>query len=135
MAGTGNCELLDHFQNCCIAHSADVVGFSGPERTHGIKDMPWLPLYRNCENALGRVMAKKPYDLVRHSEALAARLTPRQEDILRLVVVGKSNKEVASALGISERTVKQRVSELLVRLNVTNRVELAALWFRGRRRS
>jgi DNA-binding CsgD family transcriptional regulator len=51
-------------------------------------------------------------------------LTPRQEQILRNVARGKTNKDIAAELGISEQGVKVHVSRLLERYGAENRVEL-----------
>jgi DNA-binding NarL/FixJ family response regulator len=50
-------------------------------------------------------------------------LTPRELSTLRLMADGQSNKEIASALGISERTVKTHLSHLFEKLGVTSRTE------------
>jgi DNA-binding NarL/FixJ family response regulator len=54
-------------------------------------------------------------------------LTPREVDVLSLVGEGKANKEVATSLEISERTVRTHVSNLLRKLGLTSRTQLA-LW-------
>lgn len=59
-------------------------------------------------------------------------LTPRQGDILRLILRGLPNKRIASELGITESTVKEHVTGILERLGVRNRVE-AITALRGRR--
>lgn len=51
-------------------------------------------------------------------------LTPRQEVILRNVARGRTNKDIAAELGISEQGVKVHVSRLLERYGADNRVEL-----------
>jgi DNA-binding NarL/FixJ family response regulator len=51
-----------------------------------------------------------------------ARLTVRQKEVLDLVATGKSNKQIASALGISEGTVKVHVYAAFRALGVHNRV-------------
>ncbi|WP_448952463.1 response regulator transcription factor [Labrys neptuniae] len=56
---------------------------------------------------------------------LTPMLTPRQHDILDLIVQGKSNKEIARALTISPFTVRNHVSLLLRVLNVASREEAA----------
>ncbi|MBF0425931.1 MAG: AAA family ATPase [Magnetococcales bacterium] len=58
-------------------------------------------------------------------------LTERQNQILRLVQMGHSNKEVARTLSISEGTVKQHLLEVYRRLNVTNRTMAAAVGRHG----
>jgi two-component system nitrate/nitrite response regulator NarL len=54
-------------------------------------------------------------------------LTKREEDILRLVAQGQSNKEVADALSLQERTVKHYMTEILSKLHARNRVEAALI--------
>src|SRR5687767_10145313 len=51
------------------------------------------------------------------------RLTPREMATLRLMADGKANKEIASGLDISERTVKTHLGHLLEKLGVTSRTE------------
>lgn len=50
-------------------------------------------------------------------------LTPRELATLRLMADGKSNKEIANALGISDRTVKTHLGHLFEKLNVISRTE------------
>ena len=50
-------------------------------------------------------------------------LTPREMATLKLVADGKANKEIASALDISERTVKTHLGHLFEKLGVTSRTE------------
>src|SRR6187200_1192965 len=50
-------------------------------------------------------------------------LTPRELATLRLLADGKSNKEIANSLGISERTVKTHLGHLFEKLGVTSRTE------------
>ena len=54
-------------------------------------------------------------------------LTPRMEEIRRLVQQGMSNKQIANALGISEGTVKNYMSEIFKALQVSNRTQAAQL--------
>ena len=54
-------------------------------------------------------------------------LTPRQHVILRSVARGRTNKEIAAELGISEQGVKVHISRLLERYGAENRVELVSL--------
>jgi len=54
-------------------------------------------------------------------------LTPREMDILRHITLGKSNKDIAAALGIVDGTVKLHVRAVLKKLNVQSRVQAAVL--------
>jgi len=60
-------------------------------------------------------------------ENMAALLTERELDILRLVMQGKTNKEIAHALSITQRTVEFHVSNLLQKLGVESRIQAAVL--------
>jgi two-component system NarL family response regulator len=51
-------------------------------------------------------------------------LTVREREVVRLIVEGASNKEVAAALGISERTVKGHLSNIFQKLGVPDRLKL-----------
>lgn len=52
-------------------------------------------------------------------------LTPREEETLALVARGLANKEIAATLGIVEGTVKRHLQNILAKLHLRNRVELA----------
>jgi ATP/maltotriose-dependent transcriptional regulator MalT len=56
-------------------------------------------------------------------------LTQREEEVLRLLIAGASNKEIGAALYIGEETVKTHVARILRKLDVTTRARAAA---RGR---
>jgi two-component system, NarL family, nitrate/nitrite response regulator NarL len=55
----------------------------------------------------------------------AGGLTERQIEVLRLVCRGQSNKEISSALGLSEKTVKAHVTAIFKALGVVNRTQAA----------
>jgi DNA-binding NarL/FixJ family response regulator len=54
-----------------------------------------------------------------------AQLTPREQEVLRLIGKGLTNRDIAQQLFISEGTVKTHVTHLLNRLNLRNRSQLA----------
>ncbi|MGA9533328.1 MAG: response regulator transcription factor [Anaerolineales bacterium] len=57
-------------------------------------------------------------------------LTERESELLQQVALGLSNKEIASALSISENTVKFHVKNVLQKLNVSNRTEAVSVGIR-----
>jgi len=89
-----------------------------------IKGMPYQTLIEALQrvHSGGRFL---PPPIVR---ALASRspdsdLSAREQEVLRLLVGGKSNKDIAALLGITEATVKCHVSMILTRLNVSDRTQ------------
>jgi DNA-binding NarL/FixJ family response regulator len=60
-------------------------------------------------------------------QKVADDLTPRERDVLSLVVDGLSNKLIARRLSISEKTVKSHLTSAFSRIGVTDRTQ-AALW-------
>ena len=63
----------------------------------------------------------------RPARSAQIRLTDRERAVLRLVTQGKTNKEFAQALTVTERTVEFHLSNLLAKLGVDSRVK-AAIW-------
>ena len=53
------------------------------------------------------------------------KLTERETDVLRLLALGRSNKEIASELVIGEKTVKTHVSNILMKLGLSSRTQAA----------
>jgi DNA-binding NarL/FixJ family response regulator len=51
--------------------------------------------------------------------------TEREREVLHLLVSGRSNREIGSALGIEERTVKAHVAKLMRKAGVSNRIALS----------
>ncbi|MEJ6000294.1 response regulator [Paucibacter soli] len=58
-------------------------------------------------------------------DAALATLSPREQDILREIARGASNKEIARALDIAETTVKIHVQHILRKLDLSSRVQVA----------
>jgi len=60
-----------------------------------------------------------------YTDELAA-LTPQEQKILILVAEGKTNKEIAAEVFLSDKTVKNYVSSILAKLNLERRAQAAA---------
>jgi DNA-binding NarL/FixJ family response regulator len=60
---------------------------------------------------------------MRMSERGFSPLSERESEVLALIAKGRSNKEIASALGVTEGTVKLHVTNILTKLEVNARTE------------
>jgi DNA-binding NarL/FixJ family response regulator len=59
------------------------------------------------------------------AETIRAELSERELDVLRLIANGKDNAEIAEALHISPKTVKNHISNILMKLQIENRIQAA----------
>jgi two-component system, NarL family, response regulator LiaR len=75
--------------------------------------------------AAGRTFLDPAVATMLAASHVADDLTTREREVLRELVLGKSNKEIGSALGIGEQTVKSHVARLLAKLAVENRGQAA----------
>jgi DNA-binding NarL/FixJ family response regulator len=66
------------------------------------------------------------------SELAGSELTPRELEVLEMLARGMDNPEIAKALYLSQHTVKNHVSSILVKLQVENRIQAAVRAVRGR---
>ncbi|HSM40025.1 MAG TPA: response regulator transcription factor [Afifellaceae bacterium] len=73
------------------------------------------------------LVAMKSSDAVPSPQTALASLTEREEQILRLVANGLSNKEVGRELDLQEKTVKHHMTSILQKLHARNRVEAAVI--------
>ena len=69
-----------------------------------------------------------------NASAAVAQLSPREEDVLREIARGASNKEIARTLDIAETTVKIHVQHILRKLGLSSRVQ-AAVYASDRQRA
>jgi LuxR family transcriptional regulator, maltose regulon positive regulatory protein len=74
-------------------------------------------------NALKRLSGRQKHAPKQHS-----RLSSKEVLVVRLVVKGQSNKEIARNLGLSENTVKFHLKQIFQKLEVTNRAGAALVW-------
>ena len=74
--------------------------------------------------AMTRALLRQPVTTQRRRASPAPELTPRELDVLRLLVRGNTNRQVAEELGLSPRTVESHRANLQGKLGLTSRVEL-----------
>jgi DNA-binding NarL/FixJ family response regulator len=65
------------------------------------------------------------------AEAIRSELSDREVDVLRLIANGKDNAEIARELTISPKTVKNHISNILVKLQIENRIQAAVFAVRS----
>ena len=114
------CIVVTTYEGDEDIHRALEAGAQG----YIIKGMPYQVLVQ----ALQRVSAGGRFLPPPVAHALASRmpdseLSARELEVLNLLVAGKSNKDIALSLRITEATVKSHVSAILMRLNVDDRTQ------------
>ena len=67
-----------------------------------------------------------------HKISAFSNLSHRKVELLKLLCLGKTNKEIASILGLTEKTIRNYLSILYKRINVSNRSEAVSYYMRRR---
>lgn len=89
-----------------------------------IKGMPYQTLVEAIHRVhLGKRFLPPPVANTLASRMPDSELSPREMEVLLLLVAGRSNKEIAQTLDIAEATVKSHVSTILMRLGVEDRTQ------------
>lgn len=57
-------------------------------------------------------------------------ISPREQEVIRLIAEGMSNKEIASRLFLSEGTVRNYLSSILSKLELRDRTQVAVFYYR-----
>ncbi len=107
-----------------------------------LKDMKMEKLVESLERAVAGEVTLHPLVARRvlqnfqsddpEEQPLFADLTDREQEVLRLIANGLSNNEIASKLVISENTVKGHVSNILSKLHLADRTQVAVFaWQKG----
>ncbi|HEY5903302.1 MAG TPA: response regulator transcription factor [Anaerolineales bacterium] len=79
---------------------------------------------------VSRKVAAKLSQILQKEKEGGSELTPRELDVLRSVVEGKTNGEIGMTLGISEKTVEKHLDTIFRKLGVVSRVQAAVLAIR-----
>ena len=119
----GDDELI---QNSIIAGArAYVDENAGPQQVRHAIDVVtagsiWAPR-RLLSSLIDRLLALPPAS----AEKGEFHLTDRERQVLELILLARSNREIGSQLGIEERTVKAHVGRLMRKTGADNRIELS----------
>ncbi|TFH67333.1 response regulator transcription factor [Gammaproteobacteria bacterium LSUCC0057] len=125
-------ENMAHIRKCIDLGAAGFVPKSAPKETlfeaiaATMKGERFLPeTIRETIPEMARIFNEIDIGLDYHD--IADLLTNRQMDILHFVAEGRSNKEIAKKLTLSENTVKVHVSAILRALGLKNRTQIGVL--------
>jgi len=107
-----------------------------------LKDTPRASLIRAIEGTYagqtyldpavaGKIIARVTNPGGQTDSALGADLSPRERDVLRLLARGMSNNDIASTLFLTEGTVRNYVSSIFSKLDVSDRTQAAVIALRN----
>ncbi|MEI6327673.1 MAG: response regulator [Pseudanabaena sp.] len=83
--------------------------------------------YMHLDLNLGRKVIARIPEVSEVSTVDFDKLTPREQQIVKLIATGANNEEIANQLYISARTVKNHITNILSQLNLRNRTQIAIL--------
>ncbi len=84
------------------------------------------------QSILAKEASQALVNATRRPSVGSLKLTQREHEVLRLMVKGASNSEIARALTVSESTAKKHVSNVLIKMNVSSRTEAVAFALQNR---
>lgn len=112
--------VLTTYEGDADIHRALEAGAQG----YVIKGMPHQTLVESLQRVhKGGRFLPPPVARALASRMPDSELSAREQEVLALLANGKSNRDIATLLGITEATVKCHVSAILLRLNVSDRTE------------
>jgi len=92
------------------------------------KPIDHAKLMNAIEEGFARQLAARNQDSQRNElDQLLASLTPREKEVMDLVVAGRHNREIAETLGISPRTVEVHKARMVAKLGVENVPDLVRM--------
>ena len=121
----GERDVLDAIRNGAVGYlTKDVTPESLARAVRAAQKGELVMPRRLAASLVTRLARRTPHDPGPDAEDVE-RLTARERDVLRLLDDGLSDREIATALTISTRTVETHVSSVLHKLGVRNRAEAA----------
>lgn len=96
--------------------------------------VPAIKAVTNGQSVFGTEIVERLTDLLQPSDTRAGQavyegLTPREQEVLVKIANGKNNREIAEALFLSEGTVRNYISQLLEKLELRDRTQLAIFYY------
>ncbi|MGH8910169.1 MAG: ATP-binding protein [Egibacteraceae bacterium] len=92
--------------------------------------LTWLEDARSFFDSAGLTQVADACQRLQNGRHLAGGLTGREIEVLRLVAAGKTNRQVAAQLHLSDRTIDRHLSNIFTKLGVTSRVAAAGFAMR-----
>ena len=122
--------ILTMHEDESLLHEALKAGAAGyvikradeSEILHGIHAASRGDIY--VHPSMTRALLQQPVTTEQRRGAPVDALTPREVDVLRLLVRGNTNRQIADLLGLSIRTVENHLANLMGKLGLVSRVEL-----------
>jgi two-component system, NarL family, response regulator DevR len=132
--------ILTSFADDEALFSAIMAGASGYvlKQIHGNDLLTAIHRVSKGESLLdpsvtGRVLARIRGDALAGEEGGVEQLTPQERRIIGLVAEGMTNRQIGEQVHLAEKTVKNYVSNILMKLDLSRRAEVAAFMARRRR--
>lgn len=119
--------VLSNFEGDEDIHAALSAGAMGYLLKHSSGDQI-IPAIRSL--MLGKSWLPKEVEASLASRERGGILSDRERELVKLLVLGEANKEIATALGITEQTVKSHIKNILAKLNVRDRTEAVTVALR-----
>ncbi len=88
-------------------------------------------IHPDIARKLAGMIDKPKADASKREHAVIAGLTPTEGQIVRLIADGQSNKEIAAALFLSEGTIKNYITEILSKLGLRDRTQIAIFYLKA----
>lgn len=124
------CLMLTSFSDDEALFSSIMAGASGYllKQIKGSELVQAIKRVANGDSLLDPALVKKVMDRIRNDvdiDERIVRLTSQERTILKLIAEGKSNRQIASDMFLSEKTVKNYVSNILGKMGFSRRTEAA----------
>ena len=125
--------LVTTFEDSVFIQAALQLGCKGYILKQNIKSiLPAIEAVLNNQSVLDNTIVNNVAQSVSQSnQEILSELTPRELDIYQAVAEGLNNKEIAEKFYLSEGTIRNYISQLLLKLELRDRTQLAISYYKG----